>query len=91
MISLAAAGALEALFINFTQLNPDGVGILHTKFLLADDSGLAPCSLLNNKILHCINYFLFCYDSVLRRLCEHGLAVVDAGELCADCAPVPLW
>jgi hypothetical protein len=43
VFSLVAAGAVDAQFINFTQLSGMN-GVLHTKFMIADHSG--PCLLL---------------------------------------------
>lgn len=38
VFSLMAAGVIDAVFINFTELDPALTGILHTKFILADQT-----------------------------------------------------
>ena len=73
---LVAAGVAKAAYVNYTALI--GAGILHTKFMIADNRSTwlpspspAGC---NGEALWVGTH------SLRRRLCEHGLAVADADQ-----------
>ena len=44
LFSLIAVGAVDGVFLNFTELDPTNTGgVLHTKFILADSTGSTDC------------------------------------------------
>jgi Phospholipase D Active site motif len=58
VFSLVAAGAVDAQFINFTQLSGLS-GVLHTKFMIADHSG-PPWMVCRRFIVPCVTVVVVC-------------------------------